>query len=131
MPQYRIRLPYEDLPAVMRAQSDRQVAEQLGLSSRTVIRWRLEGGVPLHTADRVAAMLGMHPNDIWGSGFDEAWTDWEELLAASRDARLTRNRERQQAKRDDAAGLAYVLRRLHESWWDADARRVLEQEWAA
>jgi len=36
-----------------------------------VSRWRLEGGIPEHAADRVACALGRHPSNVWG----RAWWD--------------------------------------------------------
>jgi hypothetical protein len=53
----------------------------LGLSARTVYRWR-HTGVPLDSADRAAFAVGHHPAILWGRTYldavlDQAW--WSEL----------------------------------------------------
>jgi len=38
----------------------------LGVDRRTSHKWRAQGGMPLHAADRLAVAAGVHPVDIWG-----------------------------------------------------------------
>jgi hypothetical protein len=53
-----------DLPAEML--NDDQVAEALGVSRRTIVRWRALGTLSEEYTDRVAISLGWHPAAIWG-----------------------------------------------------------------
>ena len=46
----------------------RSCAEQLGVTMRTVIRYRKDG-LSLDQADRVAFALGLHPFDLWASDY--------------------------------------------------------------
>ena len=49
-----------------------QVAEQLGVSRRTLMRWLAEGSLSMWTADRVCQKaLWRHPVEIWG----QEWRD--------------------------------------------------------
>lgn len=41
------------------------LAAIVGLDRRTLHRWAREG-VPLYSADAVAAACGLHPHDVWG-----------------------------------------------------------------
>jgi hypothetical protein len=41
---------------------------------RTVHRW-LEGGIGVGLADELAKALGVHPNDVWPTWFDDALFD--------------------------------------------------------
>lgn len=47
-----------------------RLAEQTGVSLRSVARWVAAGTVPYWTADRVAARLGCHPFDLWPEWYD-------------------------------------------------------------
>lgn len=59
-------LPSEPLLDMVQG-SAREIADQCGVSSRTVIRWRTQKhGMRLHTADRIAVRLNKHPIEIWG-----------------------------------------------------------------
>lgn len=60
------------------------LAEHVGVTPRTLHRWREGGGVPLRAADRAATRLGYHPVDIWA--------DWFEF-----DTAPTNNKERESA----------------------------------
>ena len=44
------------------------LAEVLGVSRRTVQRWRKEG-IPEHYADKLACRIGTHPSLIWETWF--------------------------------------------------------------
>jgi hypothetical protein len=63
-----------DLPAEML--NDGLVAEALGVSPRTIIRWRAIGTLPEQYTDRVAISLGWHPAAIWGLDWYIAGTDF-------------------------------------------------------
>jgi hypothetical protein len=52
--------------------TDEKFATMLGVSKRSVARWRVTGEIPWTTADVVAVNLGFHPHDVWGE-------DWEAL----------------------------------------------------
>jgi len=41
------------------------IADQLGVSSRTVERWKSAGDMPWLMADRLATALGHHPAELW------------------------------------------------------------------
>jgi hypothetical protein len=82
-----VAMPLEPLLALARRQasvqgmnegstlSDREFASMVGVTSRTVARWRAAGNVlPWPAADEAATALGMHPINIWG------W-EWVELDA--------------------------------------------------
>lgn len=42
-----------------------EIAELLGVTPRTVSRWRNGGTIEPATADRLACYLGMHPVEMW------------------------------------------------------------------
>lgn len=44
------------------------LAELLGISQRTVMRWKRDG-VPVCQADRAACALGRNPLEVWGDGW--------------------------------------------------------------
>ena len=48
----------------------KHMAQLVGVSSRTWLRWQVEGGVPLWAADRAAVAIGRHPANIWPTFFD-------------------------------------------------------------
>ena len=53
--------------------SDAEVADAVGVTTRTVLRWR-SGRIPtvgVYAADRYATTLGVHGSAIWGSEFFE------------------------------------------------------------
>jgi hypothetical protein len=55
---------YFELPA--EKLDDGLVAETLGVSRRTLLRWKAIGTLPEYLTDRVATNLGWHPAAIWG-----------------------------------------------------------------
>ena len=57
--------------------NDADVAEALGVSMRTIIRWRAIGTLPAHFTDRVSISIGWHPAAIWGLDWYIAGTDFE------------------------------------------------------
>lgn len=66
------RLDPAPILALVAGRSDREISDRIGVSRRTVWRWRQ--GVTLvypATADRVAVRLGLHPANVWG---DDWWT---------------------------------------------------------
>jgi hypothetical protein len=85
-PERTPRLPFEPLDRLLLAVADGNwraaflrpdlflstlVAELAGVHRGSVSRWRREGGIPEHAADRVACALGRHPSNVWGA----AWWD--------------------------------------------------------
>lgn len=42
-----------------------QLATVSGIAERSLFRWRAEGGLPEHQADRIACRLGLHPGLVW------------------------------------------------------------------
>jgi hypothetical protein len=66
----QIRLP---LAPVMAAAADRhcgshrRAAELLGVTDRTIQRWR--DGIPIAAAVELADHLGMHPVELWGDDY--------------------------------------------------------------
>lgn len=61
------RYPLADLFAAARLPEDAPaaLAEQIGVTARTVVRWRTEGGVPERAADAAAVALGLVPSLVW------------------------------------------------------------------
>lgn len=58
------RLPFDDLHREAGLENFTLLSVRLGLSSRTLHRWK-NNGVPLRDADDVAIRLGSHPDYIW------------------------------------------------------------------
>lgn len=63
--------------------SDKEFARMIGVSSRTVARWRADadcpdvvGYVPWPSCDDCATALGSHPALIWG----ELWSDMDDAM---------------------------------------------------
>lgn len=67
-------VPLAPLEAIARAaanHSDEEwgpatFAQLVGVSDRTITRWRKSGRILWHVADEAACALGMHPLNIWG-----------------------------------------------------------------
>jgi hypothetical protein len=51
---------------------DETSARQLGVSSRTIVRWRGGQRMRITTADRAAVALGYHPAQLWPEWWDLA-----------------------------------------------------------
>lgn len=64
-----VRFPFADLEARLSESPTRVIAAQLGVTPRTVWRWRT-AGLTAHQADRAAIAAGWHPGAIW----DTWWT---------------------------------------------------------
>ncbi|MFN0090128.1 MAG: MerR family transcriptional regulator [Acidimicrobiales bacterium] len=58
------RWPFEELMVVCREDSAGRLADRLGVTARTVHRWRAEGLSDLQ-ADRAAIAVGLHPALVW------------------------------------------------------------------
>lgn len=56
------RLPLE--PLVARYGTVSGLARALGVARTQASHWRAQG-VPLHTADRLAVSVGLHPCEVW------------------------------------------------------------------
>lgn len=46
-----------------------ELSRRSGYPLRTIQRWKTTG-IPLHSADRLACRLGLHPATIWPTWFD-------------------------------------------------------------
>lgn len=60
-----MRLPIEPLLATLGADSMNDAGRRLEVDARQLHRWRKEGGIPEPTADRLAALAGVHPMELW------------------------------------------------------------------
>jgi hypothetical protein len=58
------RFPFADFEAHLSPESAATLAQRLGVSTRTVWRWRADGLTAIH-ADRVACACGLHPGIVW------------------------------------------------------------------
>lgn len=121
----RPRLPLDDLLTLTHAAAHdvygnsapvALIADVTGVNRRSVHRWAKEGGIPVDRADDVACAFGKHPSEVWGAAYYDAADEFDRRI---------------EERREDMAGARYVLGRIHVSWWEADARRVLNEEWAA
>jgi len=64
-----VRWPVAPLWDVAEATSAHHLAELLGVSDRTVVRWLVVGLLDTQ-ADRMAVRLGYHPSMLWPEWFD-------------------------------------------------------------
>jgi hypothetical protein len=48
---------------------DHVLARRLGVTPRSVQRWRHGAGIRIWLADRLAVRLGLHPVEVWGQDF--------------------------------------------------------------
>lgn len=84
------RLPFAPLMAVVERRgwapdpvnyqalgANRTAAMVLGVSLRTIVRWRRHG-LTWDAADKAACSLGLHPASVWGDAF---WAEDEEAVA--------------------------------------------------
>lgn len=62
------RYEFEPLARAAGGGSARDLAERLGVTSRTIFRWKADG-IPDVQADRAAIAIGQHPALLWP-------TDW-------------------------------------------------------
>jgi len=56
-------------------------AEMIGTTARNVNRWRKNGGIPWHSADKAAIALGLHPILVWGDEWLNVRGDFEVLAS--------------------------------------------------
>ena len=66
-----IRFPFADLEALLGECPTRVIAARLGVSTRTVWRWRA-GGLTVDQADRAAIAAGWHPGTVWDTWWSNA-----------------------------------------------------------
>ena len=59
------RFPFAPLAEAAGNPGPAALAQQLGVSRRTVHRWQATGTVPTRRADQAAIQLGHHPAEIW------------------------------------------------------------------
>lgn len=88
--------------------TDAIFASHMGVSKRSVARWRVTGRVPWVTADEIAINLGSHPFFIWGD-------EWLEL-----DGDLAEVRETLDALASVEMSMASVLARKDEGLVSVD-----------
>lgn len=81
-------MPLEPLERLARLRADEQAefsdvrfATMLGVSKRSLARWRVTGEIPWTTADAAAVCLGFHPYDVWG----ETWLQLDNYQLTERD----------------------------------------------
>lgn len=67
----RVNLPSEPLLSMYEGVPDEEVANRLGISRATLLRWKTRG-ISLTAGDRVAVRLGVHPLFIWGGDYWKA-----------------------------------------------------------
>lgn len=124
------KLPW--MPELERA--DRTAAETaaaVGVTRRTLHRWKAAGEVPLAIADRLAVAAGRHPSEVW--------PDYFERIDAERRARraaLERRRYRANLEAERARSRAYYAEvadyvRAHKRrtyWQDVETSRARLRE---
>lgn len=76
------------------------VAERIGSTNRTIIRWKTQG-IALFTAEKIAETLGCHPSHIWGADYHTAVYYEGIRLENMYNAKLERQRQREQKVRDN------------------------------
>ena len=59
-----LRLPFRPLAVEAQASTIDTLAQQIGVSRRTVHRW-ISDGIPADQADRAAIAIGTHPACLW------------------------------------------------------------------
>ncbi len=67
-----VGFPLAPLEAAAGHPSAAALALRLGVTRRTVNRWRRAGAVPARHADTVAVRLGHHPAEIWPTEWNAA-----------------------------------------------------------
>lgn len=55
----------EDLATAVGAETDAQLASAIGVTRRTIVRWRARGGLDPYQADRAAIAAHLHPLHVW------------------------------------------------------------------
>jgi hypothetical protein len=62
-----VRRPFgvDELAAALDADNDHQLAGAVGVTRRTISRWRHRGGFTFNEADQVAIAAHLHPTIIW------------------------------------------------------------------
>lgn len=66
------RYPLQPLATALGADTDRQLAEACGVTTRTIERWRATG-IPAARADQIACIIvGVHPANIWPQYLNDA-----------------------------------------------------------
>jgi len=58
------RYSWNDLQRAIALPCNREVAATVGVTARTVIRWK-KYGIPACNVDHVAVAFGQHPGNIW------------------------------------------------------------------
>ncbi len=76
------------------------IAERIGSTNRTIIRWKTQG-IALLTAENIAETLGYHPSHIWGADYHTVVYYEGIRLENMYRAKLERQRQREQKVRDN------------------------------
>lgn len=66
------QFPFDDLAGLVPHEDNGHLARQLGVSSRTVVRYRRRRHLSELVADRLAVAAGFHPGNVWPQWFTEA-----------------------------------------------------------
>lgn len=64
------RVPVEPLYRAAGAENWCHLARILDVPHRSVLRWRVAGGLVLRRADAMAAAIALHPVDVWPEWFE-------------------------------------------------------------
>ena len=75
------------------------IAERIGSTNRTIIRWKTQG-IALFAAEKIAETLGYHPSHIWGADYHTAVYYEGIRLENMYQAKLERQRQREKKWRE-------------------------------
>lgn len=114
----------------LQGRTNNEWAEKAGCSF-SELQQRIYEPMSWAAADRFATALGLHPAEVWGDDWWSVAKAYDALYTDEKQEELMREQFRYREGKAARLGLEYVLRRIHESWWEADARRVLDLEWTA
>lgn len=122
--------------------TDEKFATMLGISKRSVARWRVTGSIPWLTADTVAVNLGFHPYDVWGDewlaldNYQLTQKDLDSIQVALAKAlaetdeeqadRAAREAEEDEKRVGLAAAMAYGHRVLDRAEKEAISKRITD-----
>ena len=86
-------------------ESDKAAAQALGIHRETIVRWRHGQRLKERNADRVAALLGCHPTELWSDWYELIDDHEQAIVQAHRLANNTKNaaRNRRRAEQKEAS----------------------------
>lgn len=76
--------PFAPLDALIADDTTLAAARRLGVSPRTVHRWREDGRLSEQQADRAAVALNLHPFELWPEMAEHAIADMSRVCANDR-----------------------------------------------